>query len=170
DFHCPSKEETGWKVLQDKIVSGQDLNPHLSKLHRSLFNADGLLAEWGVDHFHLGTEPDPNNPRYVKRDGPLVFALVNDSAFYAINTYQHGDWEKLGIVESLHRNWPDAISKYRLRGIAPEKLSEKARRTLRNKRCNTAVGTADGTVYGSIGGLTSGAGIKSESVRDADIW
>jgi hypothetical protein len=28
DFQCPAQEETSWKVLQDKIVSGKDLNPH----------------------------------------------------------------------------------------------------------------------------------------------
>lgn len=129
-----------------------DFNALWSKLHRSIFNADGLLAEWGVHHFHLSAEPDLNDPRYVKRGGPLVFALVDDCAFYAINVYQHGDWERLSIVESLHRNWPEVISKYRLRGVAPEELEEQKQRTLRKEGIHAALRTADGTVYGSIGG------------------
>lgn len=179
DFRCPPGEEIRWKALQDKVLSGKDLNPHLSKGYRSLFNADGrlnvdgLLSEWGVHHFHLGTEPDPLCPNFVKRSGPLVFALVDECAFYSINVYEHTDsgvFERLRIVESLHRNWPEVIGKYRLRGVAPEELDEQKRRTLRKNGYQAAVGTADGTVYGSIGGPTSPSGIKSESVRDADIW
>jgi len=171
DFHCPAQEEAGWRALQDKVVSGKDLSPHLSKGHRSLFNADGLLAEWGVHHFHLGTEADPRNPDYVKRSGPLVFALVDDDTFYAINIYRHDtDWEQLSIVESLHRNWPDVMSKYQLRGIRGEELEKHERRTLRKNGGQAAVNTADGTVYGSIGGPATPTGVKSDSVRNADIW
>jgi hypothetical protein len=170
DFCCAPQEEADWKALQNKVVSGKDLNPHRSTGHRSLFNSDGLLAEWGVHHFHLGTDPHPKYHDFVKRSGSLVFALVDDCAFYAINVYRHGDWERVSIVESLHRNWPEVISKYRLRGIAPEELKEETRRTLRQKGCQAAVRTADGTVYGSIGGPVSPAGIKSESVTHADMW
>ncbi|MBZ5666413.1 MAG: hypothetical protein LAO30_17595 [Acidobacteriia bacterium] len=173
DFHCPSKEEPRWKVLQKKVLNGKDLNPHRSTAHRSLFNSDGLLAEWGVHHFHLGINPHPKLSSFVERSGPIVFALVDERTFYAINIYEHTDrgvFERSRIIESLHRNWPEVISKYRLRGIAPEKLCEEARRTVRKKGCQAPVGTADETVYVSIGGLTSPAGIKSESVRDADIW
>jgi hypothetical protein len=67
DFQCPVREDAGWKALRDKVQKGEDLNPHLSKGHASLFNNDGLLAEWGVHHFHLGTEPDRDNPYYVER-------------------------------------------------------------------------------------------------------
>jgi hypothetical protein len=67
DFHCPSAHQVGWEALQNKVRRGEDLNPHLSKRHASLFMKDGLLAEWGVHHFHLGTEPSPRNPAYVTR-------------------------------------------------------------------------------------------------------
>ena len=170
DFHCPSQEEAVWKALQHKIVGGGDLNPHLSARHRSLFNRDGMLAEWGVHHFHLGTELDPRNPNYVKRSGLLVFALVDEHVFYAINVHRHGEWELPSIVETLHRNWPEAISKYQLRGIRAEELQPQERRTLRKNGLQAAVSTADGTIYGSIGGPISCAGVKFESRRNADIW
>jgi hypothetical protein len=95
---------------------------------------------------------------------------VDDGTFYAINIYRHGDWERLTIVESLHRNWPDVISKYRLQGVAPEELFEQERRTVRTAGGQAAVRTADGTVYGSIGGAVSCTGVKFESVRNADMW
>jgi hypothetical protein len=54
NFQCPWEAEAGWRVLQNKVRQGDDLNPHLSRRHASLANNDGLLAEWGVYHFHLG--------------------------------------------------------------------------------------------------------------------
>jgi hypothetical protein len=87
DFNCPSAQETGWKALQSKVRNGEDLGPHLSTNHVSLFNRDGLLNEWGVHHFHLGTKAHPRRPYYVERDGPVVFALVDERMFYAINVY-----------------------------------------------------------------------------------
>ena len=59
DFRCPSSEEAGWKALQDKVRTGENLNPHLSKGHASLFNNDGLLAEWGVPSFPSGHKTRP---------------------------------------------------------------------------------------------------------------
>jgi hypothetical protein len=85
NFQCPWEAEAGWRVLQNKVRQGDDLNPHLSRRHASLANNDGLLAEWGVHHFHLGTTADPHDPRYARRTGPLVFALADDHSFCAIN-------------------------------------------------------------------------------------
>jgi hypothetical protein len=93
------------------VRKGEDLNPHLSLGHASLFNPDGLLAEWGVHHFHLGTEPHPTNPYYVNRSDSTVFALVDDNALCAINVYPHKNhWEGVAIIESIHRNWPDLVT------------------------------------------------------------
>lgn len=170
DFQCPAAEEVGWKALQDKVRKGEDINPHLSNRHASLFNKDGLLAEWGVHHFHLGIEPHPKKPSYVKRTGQLVYALVDDNTFCAINIYPHGSWEEISIIESVHRNWPDMIRKYRMNGITGETLDKTQRQALRKKNLNVCVSTADGTVYMPIGGPVAGAGVKSESVMYGDIW
>lgn len=131
DFQCALSEEAGWKALQDKVRKGEDLNPHLSKGHASLFNNDGLLAEWGVHHFHLGTKPDRCNRNFVKRTRWQVFALVDDNTFCAINVYPHGPderhFEEVGIIESIHRNWPDIISAYRLNATAETGTKRKGR-------------------------------------------
>jgi hypothetical protein len=169
-FQCPPAKEAGWKALQDKVRKGDDLNPHLSTDHASLFNADGLLAEWQVHHFHLGTKPLKGNPYFVCRTGPLVFALVDDISFCAINVYEHGGWEEVSIIESVHRNWPDMVSAYQVRGIPGETLDKKQRRTLRQNNTNVFTSTADGTVYCPIGGGVSSSGVKTESGADADRW
>lgn len=170
DFQCSPTESTGWEALQNKVRKGEDLNPHLSNRHASLFNNDGLLAEWGVHHFHLGIKPDPKNPAYTERTGPLVYVLVDDLTFCAINIYPHGSWEELSIIESIHRNWPDMISQYRAKNCTAATLTKTQRRAIRSKNGNVLVSTADGTVYMPIGGGVMASGPKFESVMRADKW
>jgi hypothetical protein len=171
DFACPPDQQGGWTALQQRIRNGDDLGPHMSTRHKSLVNRDGLLNEWGVHHFHLGMNPHPRDPNYIERTGPVVFALVEQDVFRAINVYEHQEWEELSVVESLHRNWPDAIRPYRLKAniVAPA-LANAERRNVRNAGGQTGVTVQDGTVYGSIAGPVSTAGTKYTSVRNADHW
>jgi hypothetical protein len=170
DFLCPPEHLTGWGALQERVRKGEDVNPHLSKRHASLLNLDGLLAEWGVHHFHLGVVPDPLNPAYVGRTGPLLYALVNERCFCAINVYTHRSFEDSRVLESIHRNWPDMISQYRLKGCTGGAWTQAQRRAFRKKSANVLTTTADGTVYMPIGGPLMASGIKSEVVWLADYW
>jgi hypothetical protein len=169
NFHCEPSEEAGWNALRDKVKRGDDLNSHLSKGHASLHNNDGLLAEWGVHHFHLGIGPDPKNPSFTKRSGPLAYALVDDQAFCAVNIYAHGDWEEVSIIESIHRNWPDMISQYRVKGVTGGAWSKTQRRAIRKANGNIFQSISDGTVYGAIGGGIAASGLKARSVKAADM-
>jgi hypothetical protein len=168
DFHCPAGLLSGWYALRQKVIDGDDLGPHLSQRHSTLTNLDGLLNEWGVCHFHLGTYWDPRNPGLVKRTGPLVFALVTDDDFYAINVHSHANWECSTIVESLHRNWPHVIASYQIRRIAPEALNAKERRNVRQLNAQAVVAVSDGTVYRAIGGGVMAAGNSLEALMYAD--
>jgi hypothetical protein len=145
-------------------------NPHLSFRHASLLNRDGLFAEWGVHHFHLGTAPSIKNPAYIERTGPLVYALVDDDTFYAINVYGHNDFEESDILETLHRNWPERIARYRGNSVTGGVWTKSLRRTLRNKNTNVSVTVADGTVYMAIGGGVIASGRNADAVREADYW
>jgi hypothetical protein len=168
DFHCPPKDNAGWEALQEKVHKGEDLNPHLSDDHDSPFNPDGLLAEWGVHHFHLGTK---HKRRGHYHADSLVFALVDDNSFCAINVYPHKcDWTDVRILESIHRNWPDRISAYRVNSVTGETLDKKQRYAIRAKNVNVMTGTTDGTVYCPVGGGMSASGVKVESNIRADRW
>jgi hypothetical protein len=173
DFSCPVQHAAGWMLLQEKVRRGDNLTPHLSIGHTSPFNADGLLAEWQVHHFHLGAEPYSRNPNFIDRSGHLVFALVDAIAFHAINVYRHGDWEDVQIVESIHRNWPDAIRLSRVNsvtGIKGEALEKKQRRNLRKYNVNVAISTSDGTTYMALGGGTSSSGVRTDAIVRARQW
>lgn len=170
DFVCPPEHEAGWRMLQEEVRNGLDINPRLSKRHSSLLNSDGLLAEWGVHHFHLGVARDPRDSDYVGRTGPLVYAMVRDKDFYAINVCSHGDFEDSNILESIHRNWPEAIQPYRRKGVTGGSWAPSQRRDIRRKNGNVLSVTADGTVYMPIGGPVMASGVKAEAVWLADYW
>jgi hypothetical protein len=163
DFNCPSQLTRGWEVLRKKAVNGDEIRPHLSIGHSSLTNLDGLLNEWGVHHLHLGIEPYLRNPSYVDRTESLLFAMITDDDFYAVNIYPHGAWEATSIIESLHRNWPHVMSRYRIKGIQGEAVSEKERRTLRSLNTQAVTTVTDGTVYMAIGGGVASSGDSIEA-------
>jgi hypothetical protein len=170
DFRCPLEHTEGWRQLQGKIVGGEDLCPHLSRRHARLDTLDGLLNEWGVHHLHLGTAHAAGGSGYMQRSGPVLFARITETDFYAINVYTHGEWENASVLESLHRNWPDAIKNYRIRGIHAESLTTTEHRNLRRVNVQTATATRDGAVYMAIGGVAS-SGTSAEAVMRADmLW
>ena len=170
DFQCPQEVEQGWKQLQQKITAGDDLRPHLSRRHRHHDTLDGLLNEWGVHHLHLGTMLPPGDP-FIERTGPILFARITATDFYAINIYSHGAWEDTTVLESLHRNWPESIRRYRIRGIQGEPLTETQRRNLRKGNLQTATAPSDGTVYMAISGGVASSGTSAQAVMRADmLW
>lgn len=169
-FVCPPDHKAGWAMLQEKVRKGEDINPHLSTRHASLLNPDGLLAEWGVHHFHLGTIPDPKNPAYTERTTALLYAIVGHETLYAINIYDHSSFENTDVLESIHRNWPEIISVYRVKAVTGGVWNKEQRRALRRKNANVFVTTADGTVYMPIGGGVMASGINAAAVRQADYW
>jgi hypothetical protein len=170
NFNCPSIHQAGWEILQQKVQSGQDINPYLSKKHASPTNADGLLAEWGVHHFHLGTTPDPINPNYMARTGPLLYAFIADGLFCAIDVFSHISFEDNRVLECIHRNWPEMISRYRAKGVTGESLSPDTRKTLRKKNTNVLSSVSDGTVYMPLTGGVMASGLTAEALRHGDYW
>jgi hypothetical protein len=168
DFLCPQEMEAGWELLRRKIVRGEDIRPHLGREHDRLSHLDELLNEWDVHHLHLGVKPYFKDPNFMDRTKQLVFALITDEEFYAINVYPfHGKWESLHILESLHRNWPELIRRCRIEGIAGEALTIEGRRRLRNSNTQTFTTVSDGTVYAPIGGGVACSGVSTLAVMRA---
>lgn len=165
-FHCPSDFQKGWEKIQREISKGDDITPHLSKYIDYVEKTDAMLNDWGVFHFHLGTELVGD---FIKRDDPLLFALVTEECLYAINIYSHGQWTNSDIVEVIHRNWPDIIKQYVINGVQlANNVTDAERKTLRNKNVNVFVQVSDGTIYAPIGGgmVSSGQNIQSVIRKD----
>ncbi|WP_411358651.1 hypothetical protein [Pseudidiomarina salilacus] len=165
-FTCPVDLQAGWERLKIVIESGGDVTPNLSKLVGRLENKDSLLNDWGVHHFHLGEVLKGN---FIKRTGPLLFALVTKDKFYAINVFNHGAWADQDIVEIMHRNWPDVVSQFRIKNvISATQISQSERLTLRAKNANSFFTVSDGTVYAPIGGGVVGSGYNLQAIMSTD--
>jgi len=87
-FYCPVRNRAGLQVLEQKIVNGDDVNPHLSRGLKSLDKRDLLLATWSVHHLHIETIMDSDG--FIKRSGPILFALFTDTDAYFLTVMRHG--------------------------------------------------------------------------------
>jgi hypothetical protein len=125
-----------------------------------------MLNDWGVHHLHLGTQIKNG---FVERAGPLLFARITDEYFYAIDVYDHHSWTNSEIVDTVHRNWPESVTRWVLQGVQGERLTDGERTALRKVHANAFFLTKDGTTYGPLGGGTMASGHNIFSVIQMDI-
>jgi hypothetical protein len=153
---CPGGFEAGLELIREKSERGDSLQPHQSKQIDDLLYKDSLLNDWGVHHLHLGTTIDTDG--FIKRTKPVLFTRVTSDSLYMIQIMDHGPgagdvWSKQEIVEIIHRNWPESIKQYRLRGTALEKKpSDSDIKELRGAGVLTTLEMQDGAIYMPVGG------------------
>lgn len=142
-----------------EIERGNDLKRYLSrgvdiaagvpgKQRRDL---DLMLNDWGVHHLHISTQLDPDG--YVKRDGPLLFAIFRPLAAYLIDLMSHKDWARGHVLHVLATEWPDEGIIHEQRGLRAEKHTDEERAALRKNHVNTLF-EHDGKAFLPSGGLT----------------
>ena len=165
-FQCPKQLQAGWSLIQQKVIDGHTLTPHLSKQIEQTPKTDLMLNDWGVYHLHLGTQITDG---FVERAGPLLFARLTDEHFYAIGVYDHRSWTNSEIVETIHRNWPESIARWVMDDVQGERLTNEERAALRKVHANAFVLTRDDTTYGPIGGGIMASGHNLSSVIKMDI-
>lgn len=152
-FSIPENYTVGWDFLKNKIESGESLYPHLSRKSTRPGWVDGMSNEWGINHFHLGTNPNPKNQLLIEGTRELLLAMFTDEKFYIIGFYDHEHWTDASTLEIVHKNWPELISHFRYDTACPETiLSEDQRRILRKRATNAYTIMSDGTVYFPTGG------------------
>ncbi|MCM2318754.1 MAG: hypothetical protein NDI93_05420 [Pseudomonas sp.] len=166
---CPEEHRSGYEALKTKFSNGDDITPNLSKTILSDNYEDSLLNDWGIHHFHLG-ENISNG--FAERTGPLLFALVKDSAIYCVDIKAHGAWSEQNLIRTLHTEWPESISSYRINGVLglSHQLSNDDIAKLRKAGVQTMVQVEEGVVYGPIGGGYSTAGTSVQSRMQADRY
>lgn len=163
-----------------KISDGTDVGPHLSKLIKYGYtlpsgsrnlnarkDMDMLLNDWGVHHLHLSNVIEPDG--FVKRDGPLLFAIFMQTDAYLIDVLGHSDWTNQHLVEVVVRNWPAANLFLRSNGLLPSKqpMSALVRKRLRGNGYTTMI-EVDGAVYAPRTLGITGAGSSTRMTREAD--
>lgn len=165
EFQCPATQVKGYQALKAKFIAGGDVTPHLSKRLLESDYDDYLLNDWGIHHFHLGENIE--NSGFIERAGPLLFAYVTPTDVFCINVFPHGVWAEQELIRILHRNWPDAISNFRLNGALSleRSLSNDDIAKLRKAGIQALI-QIEGVVYGPMGGGYSSNGTSTRAVLE----
>jgi hypothetical protein len=115
EFICPPELILGLDNLERKIVTGDDLTPHLSKLvcNDPKFK-DYMLNDWNIYHLHLGINI---NNGFVERTDPVLFCMVTDKIVFFIAMKHHREWTDKSLLSIVYLNWPDLINPFILSGV-----------------------------------------------------
>lgn len=161
-FVCPKYLEAAFKRLVNRVENGEDLTGNLSKLVSRADKKDLMLNDWHVHHFHLNENADGS---FAHGSEFLVFAWLANNKFHVIGIFPHNDWLNQTVIETMHRNWPLDLNRYKLihdKEISAYKnknniiicddvdLSRVSKEILHDKREKgvfTPVVTDDGTIY-----------------------
>lgn len=173
------KHKTDLDEIIKKIVNGTNITPHLSKLIEYGYtqpsgsknlnarkDMDMLLNDWGIHHLHLSNVIEPDG--FMKRDGPLLFAIFTQTDAYLIDVLGHSDWTNQHLVEVAVRNWPGANLFLRSNALLPGKqpMSAMVRKRLRGNAYTTMIEIGGAVYIPRTLGIT-GTGSSTRTTREA---
>lgn len=156
--------------MEQRIVSGVDLNPYLSKTvvkndtsaNVTQRRTDGMWADWGIHHLHLSEKPAGAHQRFAVRSGWLLFVMVYENAIAFIDVRSHDEsdlWTQEEMVKTFIDSWPEQADRFRINGVlasgevhTPEEIAN-----LRNAGINRFITHAGSTYMGMGQGVTSAA-------------
>jgi len=143
--------EEGLIFLEDKIKSGKDLLPHMSRNIFDTSSKDGLLYDFNIQHLHLGLKPSPKNPQLIEGRKKILYCVFDDENAYFLVIDNHGRWGDIELIRLIKNNFPHLIEPFEMN---VQKLSnhftEVQRVKLRKAGINTPI-EVDGKCYMSPG-------------------
>lgn len=168
DFVCPPAHEAGLAHFEAKVTAGQTLRPHMSRATSKVDNRDGLLYDWGIHHFHLGTVQQADG--YMQRTGPLLYAVVRDEALYMISVVEHGAWTQQEVLRKVYANWPTLLAHSRMKGATAveRNFTDDEVAEMRKANISLALCVAPGVFISPPGGGMTASGHNLHVIRQAD--
>ncbi len=163
--------QQGFDQLKDKIVKGEVLTPHLSRQIYKFGKQDSMLNDWGIHHFHLGSQPDPRRPNLIQGTKDVIFAFITDNLCFMINVYDHNNWTEREVIKIIHDEKSELLDKYKLKGVSgihPKDITNEEHAQLRKKGANILLDFGDG-VYMPPGGGQATSGHSIEIIRASDV-
>jgi len=162
--------EDGLVFLEKKILSGENLLPHMSRQIFDTSSKDGLLYDFGIQHLHLGLKPDPKNPKLIKGREKVLYCVVDDENVYFLVIDNHGHWGDIELVRLIKNNFPNLIKPFELNvQRLSAHLTEEERIKLRKIGINTPI-EVDGKCYMSLGWGVNTAGTSTNAVIKMDRY
>ena len=171
-YTVPADLFAGEKAFAADVVVGADLRPYQSTGLDQANRSDGMLYDFGIQHFHTSVEPHPTRPRYRQRTDPLLFAVVTPTDLYCLGFFKHGSWSEQALLDLVYENWPELLERYAVKdaiALRHSYTSDDLAR-LRKAQINTPTQRPDGTIHFSPGGgvTTSGTSLLA-SMRLIDL-
>ncbi len=126
----PDSAKKGFKKLCERIEKGGDINPYQGRGlilrndysgERKDTRTDLLWADWGIHHFHLSSEPIPEDRYFSRPADYLAFCLVGGNLIAFIDILPHPDKEGFAnpdLIRTVASSWPDYMAQFKLNGIA----------------------------------------------------
>ena len=180
DDFDPSGHASGIAKLEGAIRNGENLAPYMSKTIADIDAQDSLLDNWGIYHFHLGTDLEDNG-KFVRRTRDILLCRIDDTCVYFIKVLPHGHdasapWYKKELIEIIHENWPESIRHALANGVtglSPRLNDQQVAELRRKANLVLLLEMADGTVYmppgvGKTLGLVATDGSNVNDTRFAD--
>jgi len=167
----PQEITLGLQQLIEKAESGQDLKPHLSTLIDDPDYPDLMFYDWGIFHFHLGTNPHPKRQGFVERTHDLLFAIADShtARMYLIDIHPHpGGFTNQDLLRILEENWPEILAPYTIKRCVrlPYNASDRDIDSLRKVGRNPILQTPGGRVLSQMGGGITRARNSSRIKRE----
>ncbi|MEX0997803.1 MAG: hypothetical protein WDZ45_12195 [Flavobacteriaceae bacterium] len=166
-FTCPDYLIEGLKLIEKKIINGENLRPHQSRSFKRLNSKDGMLFDWGIYHLHLGTKIERDG--FINRTGPLLYLLIDDNFAYLIDIQDHGKWSKQEFLKIIDENWPEIIELNKIQSnniVGLEKnFNDQEIADLRKANINVLVEISPGNIVINPGGGIAASGDSMDAVR-----
>lgn len=108
-FVCPEKFRNGYNALKQDIIQGRQLFPRMSRKIRQIDYSDGMLNDWGITHFHLGTLMCSDGVQ-CRGEKMIAYAFLTDDTVYMIAIGPHKQWDNRSLLEKLMREHGASIT------------------------------------------------------------
>ena len=165
-------------TIEEKLRRGESVVPYLSRKIRDLSYNDLLFNDWGIHHFHLGTNIEGDG--FVNRTCPLLYIVFGDTIDFhgkgntdahLLAVMDHNDFATQELVEILHENWPE-LPQFDMPGVSGDRLSDADIRRLRKLHANYCLRLRDGkSCFAPGGGITSAGTSAIDTTRAMHrIW
>lgn len=173
-YAVPAHLAVGEQQLLEKVANGGDLWPHQSRKIGNIAAEDAMLNDYGIQHFHLGTTPDPKHAGLIKGTKELLLAVVKNDDFYSLGIFDHSAWSKQALLDIVQVNWPHLIELFAVKDSPHMKVlglrhsyTDAELAELRKNNINVLQQRPDGTVHMGMGGGIATDGSSISATRDA---
>ncbi|MEG3958699.1 hypothetical protein [Microcoleus sp. herbarium2] len=132
-----------------------------------------MFYDWGIFHFHLGTNPDPKHQGFVERTDDILFAIADSHTvrMYLIDIHpDQGGFTNQDLLRILEENWPEIIEPHALNCVdeLTDNASDSDIASFRKASINSTLQTPGGRFLTPMGGGITIDGASLNITIEAD--